>query len=324
MEGWGAEVAPGIHRIEAPLGDRFVACVLVVGDGEALLVDTGIDVTPTASILPYLATIRLPPERLRWVVSTHGDVDHMGGNAAMKRAAPGSALVAHRADIELIEDVGKIVSTRYSEFAADHGIDIDDGFKRWCHEVAKAAPVDLAVDGRAALRVGGRRVELVPTPGHSQGSLSVWDAATRTAIVGDAVLGATLRTADGRPAFPPTYRYVDNYLATIAAIEERRPALLVTSHEPVMDEPAAAAFLGDSRAFADRLEAATMAELASAGAAPRTTMELIERIAPQVGDWPRPAWMFLANELVGHLERGVAAGRVRLVEGAPVRWEVIA
>src|SRR4051812_20895092 len=115
MEGRGAEVAPGIHRIAAPLGDRFVACVVVVGNGEALLVDTGIDSTPDASILPYLATLGLPPERLRWVVSTHGDVDHMGGNAALKRAAPAAVFIAHRGDVDLIEDVDTIVTTRYSE-----------------------------------------------------------------------------------------------------------------------------------------------------------------------------------------------------------------
>ena len=32
MEGIGREVASGIHRIEAPLGDRYVACYLVVGE----------------------------------------------------------------------------------------------------------------------------------------------------------------------------------------------------------------------------------------------------------------------------------------------------
>lgn len=37
------EIAPRIHRIEAPLGDRFVCMYLFVGTESALLLDTGLD-----------------------------------------------------------------------------------------------------------------------------------------------------------------------------------------------------------------------------------------------------------------------------------------
>ena len=36
------ELRPGLHRIQAPLGERFVALYLLVGETGALLVDTGI------------------------------------------------------------------------------------------------------------------------------------------------------------------------------------------------------------------------------------------------------------------------------------------
>ena len=107
MEGRGWEVARGIHRIEAPLGDRFVACYLVLGRETALLVDTGVATMPSGSILPYAEAIGLPPERIRWAVVTHADVDHMGGDAALAAAVPGVTLIAHEADRVLIEDVGR-------------------------------------------------------------------------------------------------------------------------------------------------------------------------------------------------------------------------
>ena len=47
------EVAPRIHRIEAPLGDRFVCMYLFVGVESALLLDTGLDGMPAAE--PTLA-----------------------------------------------------------------------------------------------------------------------------------------------------------------------------------------------------------------------------------------------------------------------------
>ena len=46
MEGSGREIAPGLHRIEAPLGERFVACYLITGGRAAVLFDTGVAATP--------------------------------------------------------------------------------------------------------------------------------------------------------------------------------------------------------------------------------------------------------------------------------------
>ena len=39
-------VVPGIHRIEAPLGDRIICVYLLVGDQNIMLVDSGLDSTP--------------------------------------------------------------------------------------------------------------------------------------------------------------------------------------------------------------------------------------------------------------------------------------
>ncbi len=317
MEGRGLEVADGIHRIEAPLGERYVACYLVVGAETALLLDTGVAASPLGSILPYARGIGLDPGRIRWAVASHCDVDHMGGDAAFMAAVPGATLVAHAADQALIEDVERIVEQRYREFAADHAIDIDGGMVAWCHDVAQAAPVGLALGGPAWVDLGDRRVELLPTPGHSPGSLSVWDERTRAALTSDAVLGSTLHLADGRPAFPPTYRHPGPYRATIAELERRDPAWLLTAHEPVMDRAAGRAFLAQSREFADRLEAEALEALQER---PRTTWELIEVLAPRVGPWDRPAWVFLANGLVGHLEELAEQGVIERLPGQPVRW----
>src|SRR5260370_29751320 len=53
-EGRVMEVAPGIHRIEAPLGDRINCLYVLAGEDDSMLVDTGLDNTPHDSLLPYL------------------------------------------------------------------------------------------------------------------------------------------------------------------------------------------------------------------------------------------------------------------------------
>ena len=173
-------------------------------------------------------------------------------------ALPGVTLIAHEADRALIEDVDRIVDERYREFAPAHDIDVDAAMIAWCHEVAVAAPIGLSITGTVGIDLGGRRVEVIPTPGHSPGSISVWDVSTGAAMTSDAVLGSTLHLADGRPAFPPTYRLPGPYRATIAELERRAPTWLLTAHEPVMDAAAARAFLRESREFTDRLEAAVL------------------------------------------------------------------
>jgi glyoxylase-like metal-dependent hydrolase (beta-lactamase superfamily II) len=145
-------------------------------------------------------------------------------------------------------------------------------------------------------------VELLHTPGHSRGHVSVYDPRSRTAVVGDAVLGNAVLLADGSPAFPPTYRYVDTYLATVQWLQAIGPARLLTAHYPVCTGADVAEFLGETRAFVDRADAALREELAAA-TEPVTMKALTERLGPRLGQWPAEAHQFLSQPLLGHLER---------------------
>ena len=61
---FGVEVAPGIHRIESPLGARFMAQYVLAGDARTLLFDTGMADTPTGVLRPYLESIGLGLEAI--------------------------------------------------------------------------------------------------------------------------------------------------------------------------------------------------------------------------------------------------------------------
>src|SRR6185503_2367004 len=107
------EVAPGIHRIEAPLGQRFVAMHLLVGDECALLFDTGMDRMPYEFILPYLEKIGVPPAKVRYVINSHADFDHTAGNGSMKEIAPQAIFMCHRLDQAMVEDIEVMINDRY-------------------------------------------------------------------------------------------------------------------------------------------------------------------------------------------------------------------
>src|SRR5207244_2580726 len=77
-----------IYRISSILGLRRFAQWLVVGDERLLLVDSGVAGTIEEHVLPALAEIGRTPGDITDVVVSHADVDHYGGNAALRRAVP--------------------------------------------------------------------------------------------------------------------------------------------------------------------------------------------------------------------------------------------
>ena len=90
------EIVPGIQRIESILGPRPFSQYLLHGE-RTLLVDTGVEETPADVILPFLADAGFDPAELDLILNTHADVDHFGGNAAMREAATRALVLRPRA-----------------------------------------------------------------------------------------------------------------------------------------------------------------------------------------------------------------------------------
>jgi glyoxylase-like metal-dependent hydrolase (beta-lactamase superfamily II) len=302
------EVADGIHRIETPLGERVNCVYLFAGTRSALLFDTAIGPAVASHVAPYLAGVGVEPGRVRYVVNSHCDWDHHGGNGAVRDLLPAAVLCCHELDRPQIEDADLLFASRYDELAAD-GITEPAQTRPFVAANTRQVPMDVGLSGGERFCLGsGWEVELLHTPGHSRGHVTVYDPRSRTAVVGDAVLGSAVLLADGSPAFPPTYRHVDTYLATTQRLQGMGLEHLLTAHYPVYTGPGAAEFLGETRAFADRVEAALRAELA---AGPATMSALSERLGPRLGRWPREADQFLSQPLLGHLERLEQFGLVR-------------
>ncbi len=79
------ELYPNVYQIQSLFGGRNLFQYLFVGDN-TVLVDTGIAETPEKVIFPYMESLKLRPDRLTLAITTHADVDHQGGNDAIKRA----------------------------------------------------------------------------------------------------------------------------------------------------------------------------------------------------------------------------------------------
>jgi glyoxylase-like metal-dependent hydrolase (beta-lactamase superfamily II) len=260
------EVAPGIHRIEGDLGERYVCQYLLVGHERTLLVDTGLRDMPQQVIAPYVAGLGRSLEDIDDVLVSHADVDHCGGDRAFRATAPRARLLCGEPDRPWIESNAAMMAANYRWYEAyGFGPSADDiAFIE--RELGGDAPVDVGLRGGETLRLGPSwRVEVLALPGHTPGHLGLWDARHGAAIVIDSVLGDGVYNRAGERLIPPRYYSAADYEATIRRLRALDPELLLTAHYPVMARAAAREFLDRSLAFVhavrDAVDAATTTEL---------------------------------------------------------------
>lgn len=305
------EVAPGIHRIESVLGPRPFSQYLL-RDERSLLFDTGVKETPAEVILPFLGGLQ--PDL---VLNSHADVDHYGGNAAIKAAAPRALFLAHELDVPWIESAESILRERYGWYD-EHGLAYPPDVFAWLSDaIGPDTPVDVHLRAGERIRLGPRlTVEVLHLPGHTAGHIGLWDPASRTAVVMDAVLGRGLLDLDQNVIHPPPYFDVPAYLGTARVLQALAPQRLLTAHYDVMEGAQVERFLAATVAFVEDAERIAAGALADAGEL--TLAEVLAVADPQLGPFTS-----MSNELAGslraHLREFVRQGRAH-EDPSGLRW----
>jgi glyoxylase-like metal-dependent hydrolase (beta-lactamase superfamily II) len=313
---WQAvEVAPGIIRIESVLGPRPFSQYLL-RDERTLLVDTGVKETPGTVILPALDG--LEPDL---IVLTHADVDHFGGNEAMRAAAARALFCAHAADAPWIENRERILRERYGWYAA-HGVAYDADTAQWLREAMGAdVPLDLRLRGGEVIRLGPRlAVHVLHLPGHSPGHLGLWEPSSRTAIVTDAVLAKGLLDVEGNVIHPPPYFDATAYESSARLLRTLDPRRLLTAHYEVVEGEGVERFLADTLEFVERVRRTVQNMLTEAREL--TLAQLLERADRELGPFTSMP-NELAGPLLAHLRELVSAGRAEESPGEPQVWRAV-
>jgi glyoxylase-like metal-dependent hydrolase (beta-lactamase superfamily II) len=276
------EIAPGIHRIEGDLGERYVAMYLLAGDDRTLLVDTGVRDMPEQVVAPYLATIGRSLTDLDDVVISHADVDHCGGNRALRAAAPGTRLMCGEADRPWIESNAAMLVDNYRWYEAyGFGPSAED-VEFLERELGGDAPIDVGLRGGETLRLGPDwRIEVLALPGHTPGHVGLWDPRSGAAIIIDAALRDGIYDRAGQRLIAPRYYDAGAYEATIRRLRALDPDLLLTAHYDVMDRAAARDFLDRSLGYVQQVREAVRA---ATGTADLRT--LTQKVNETVGPFP--------------------------------------
>jgi glyoxylase-like metal-dependent hydrolase (beta-lactamase superfamily II) len=278
------EILPGIHRIESDLGVRFMCQYLLVGDDRTVLVDTGLAGTPEEVILPYLEEIGLSLEDVDEVLISHADVDHCGGNRALKERSPALRFSCGEADRPYVES-NQIILAEIYRWSEPYGFGPDEGSLAWISDnLGGDSPVDQGLRGGETLRLGPDwRVEILHLPGHTPGHLGLWDPKNGAAIIIDAALETGIYDREENRLLPPRYFDAAGYRRTIRGLRALRPEHLLTAHYPPMRGQEALDFLDRSLQFTYDVE-----RVVSEGVADGTTdvWELTRRADAALGPYP--------------------------------------
>lgn len=160
-----------IHEI-LPVGPLQCNCS-VIGDEstrEAMVIDPGDDVEDV------LVLIRKHNLQVKQIVITHAHIDHVGG--AMKlRAATGAPILLNQNDSALLKMI--------------------DMQAAW---VGMAPPgkveIDQSIGQEDTVRVGSLTANVLHTPGHTEGSVSLYFSAEKKLIAGDTLFAGSIGRTD--------------------------------------------------------------------------------------------------------------------------------
>lgn len=222
-------VDDGIMLVSEPHVHPLLRCNVwhVRGRDRDLVIDTSLGLAP----LRHLVQHELGHPLL--AVATHTHSDHVGGLAEFTDRA------VHRDEAATLE--GTITSTlwtaHYGETVIgpyrDAGYDIPvlmvdavppGGIGAEFRDI-EPAPATVVLDDGDVVDCGDRVFEVLHLPGHSPGSMALWEVATGTLFSGDAVYdGPLLDELDGSD--------LDDYVATMHRLRDLPVTVVHGGHEP--------------------------------------------------------------------------------------------
>ena len=198
-----------------------LSCIEVGGGGEenirqtlALFEQEGLDVS-----------------RLQTVIISHTHADHMGAIAHFRERTPGLTVVDHEVDAPYLRDNTLLNRAFDADLVAEHfpgkRFDILEFYAAFC-PISETCPDRTVVEGDV-LACGGYAFEVIHTPGHHPGHISLYERREKILFVGD-MLGMEV------PFYTPSSGGVAGYLASMEKYRRLEIDLIVPSHGGLIED----------------------------------------------------------------------------------------
>lgn len=234
------EVAQGVYRIPLPLpndGLRTVNVYAVPGDDGVVLVDSGWAVEEGRDALAAgLAQLDLSLSDISSFLITHIHRDHytlgirlrrqygmrisLGeGERATLRVAMQAGSNEMGPQIRHMRELGAFDLA--AQLAAGTQFPDEDPYE----------PPDVWLQGEEIIAANGRKLDVVPTPGHTHGHVVFHDTGNALLFAGDHVLPTITPSIAFEPILSPNP--LGDYLGSLARVRSLPDAVLLPAHGPV-------------------------------------------------------------------------------------------
>lgn len=207
----------------------YVASQLLATDAGPVLLDTGPGSTLT-TLKAELGRLGVTVADLHAILLSHIHFDHAGATGLLVDENPGLTVYVHELGAKHLIDPSKLVASATRIFG-------DQMDRLWGRFLAVPAAQIRPLTGGETLTFGNRRFAVLHTPGHAVHHVGYFDAADRTAYIGDnggirvPALPVTL------PVTPSPDFNLEDWFASIDAIEAWAPSRLFTTHYGFHPDP---------------------------------------------------------------------------------------
>lgn len=160
-----------IHEI-LPVGMLQCNCSIFGDEStrEAIVIDPGDEIDEILAILARHAL------KVKAIIITHAHIDHIGGAAKLK-SATGAPVYMNQNDRELYEH-----------------LDIQAGWLGM--RTPEKTSIDVEAREGTTLALGAKEFQVIATPGHTQGSISIWIPAESKLVAGDTLFRDSIGRTD--------------------------------------------------------------------------------------------------------------------------------
>lgn len=185
---------------------------LFLGSEKALLVDTGMGIGSLRTVIETITDLPVT------VINTHGHPDHAGGNSEFEDTW------INPADFDVFEKMASIEFRREDVSHMPGEVD-------WATLLLPTPPLPKALTDGQTFDLGGRVLSVIFTPGHTHGSLCVYEEATGILVTGDNVQANTTALREWNSAT------VEDLYESLLKLSKRNVKRLLAGHAP-NDNPA--------------------------------------------------------------------------------------
>ncbi len=243
------------------------------GDRHFSMIDVGCGKEESVGLVKdALANLDISIKNLKTLVLSHAHPDHMGGvNKFLNGATP--EILIHEKDFPNAKDPTGLIGTFDIEFAkrcySDRGgkasmmENLMSFFNDFGCPMFGATPTGKLISGDV-VRLGNYQFEVILTPGHSPGHISLFDSKTKIMYGGDLV-------GDIVAWYTPASGGVIGYLKSLDKMEAKSPKIILPSHGEAVTKPKEAIDKVRERLFAREKK---MVDILEGG--PKTFVELVD------------------------------------------------